>query len=130
MATLFDLVNQARWRAPRQSEHENTVLRALTGAGMLLGQNIRAASVAEAAASTVVCLSYINAAKQVLLTNDEQLLRELLRGQLSLMKASAHARARHSLIRGFQAASPTDLKAFGEAVGVATLWDRVIVPHL
>jgi hypothetical protein len=97
---------------------------------MLLEQNIRAATVAEAAASTAVCSAYIVAAKQVLKTNDEQLIRDVLLGRLSLMEAATHARARLNLINGFRNAAPADLKAFAAEVGVAAIWDTVVVPQL
>ena len=66
MVTLAAVVNAYRWHATRKSEHENTVLRAFTGALMLFGESpIRAATVAEAAASVAVCPNYIVAAGQI-----------------------------------------------------------------
>ena len=130
MAVLFDVVNGARWRATRQSERENTILRAFTGAGMLTGQVIRAASVREAACSVSVCPGYIAAARIVLATEDEVLVREVLRGCLPLMTAAHQARTREKLIRGFQNATSADLKAFADTVGVANLFDTVIAPQL
>jgi hypothetical protein len=97
---------------------------------MLLEQSIRAATVAEAAISVCVCPTYIVAARQVLRTSDEQLVKDVLRGNLSLMAAADRARARLDLLRGFQNATPADLSAFVAVVGVGKLWDTVIVPQL
>jgi hypothetical protein len=134
MATLAGVVNAYRWHATRKSEHENTVLRAFTGALVLLGEGpIRAGSVAEAAASVAVCPTYIVAASQVLRAGDEDLLRAVLRGNVSLMAAAERARARLYLLRGYQNATPEDLRAFGAAVGsaaTAKIWDHVLAPQL
>jgi hypothetical protein len=130
MSSLYDFVNQARRRAIRQNERENTVLRALTGAGMLLGEAVRAGGIAEAAVSVAVCPRYLLAAKQVIAANDEALLREVLRGNLPLMTAATHASARLSLIRGFRNAAPSDLKAFATEIGVANIWDAMVVPAI
>jgi hypothetical protein len=131
MVTLAAVVNAYRWHATRKSEHENTVLRAFTGAAMLLGVgSINAATVAEAAASVAVCPAYIVAAGQVLRAGDEVLLRAVLGGQVSLMAAAERARARLYLLRGFQNGTSEDLKAVGAIVGTAVVWDGMISPQL
>jgi hypothetical protein len=131
MVTLIAVVNAYRWHATRKSEHENTVLRAFTGAALLFGEGpIGAATVAEAAASVAVCPNYIIAAGQILKAGDEDLLRAVLRGNVALMAAAERARARLYLLRGFQNGTPEDLKAVGAIVGTAVVWDGMISPQL
>jgi hypothetical protein len=131
MVTLIAIVNSYRWHATRKSEHENTVLRAFTGAAMLFGEGpLGAATVAEAAASVAVCANYIVAAGQILRAGDEDLLRAVLRGNVSLMSAAERARARLYLLRGFQNGTSEDLKAVGAIVGPAVVWDEMISPQL
>jgi hypothetical protein len=128
MSLIFNFVNRARSRAVFQTEREATVLRAFTGAGMLLGETLQANNIAEAATSVAVCPRYVLAAKHVLEAGDERLLREVLRGELALVKAEARASARMNLVRGFRNATPEDLQAFVSEVGVAAVWDTIVVP--
>jgi len=131
MVTLAAIVNSYRWHATRKSERENIVIRAFTGALMLFGEGpIRAATVAEAAASVVVCANYIIAAGQILRAGDEELVRNVLRGNISLMAGAERARARLYLLRGFQNGTSEDLKAVGAIVGPAIVWDGMISPQL
>jgi hypothetical protein len=131
MVTLIAIVNSYRWHATHKSEHENTVLRAFTGAAILFGEGpLGAATVAEAAASVAVCPSYIIAAGQILRAGDEELVRSVLRGNVSLMTAAERARARLYLLRGFQHGTSEDLKAVGAIVGPVPIWDGMIAPQL
>jgi hypothetical protein len=85
-AALAGVVNSYRWHATRRTERENIVLRSFTGALMLFGEGpIGAATVAQAAASVAVCVNYIIAAGQILKAGDEELVRAVLRGNVSLI---------------------------------------------
>ena len=61
---------------------------------------------------------------------DEDLLRAVLRGNVSLMAAAERARARLYLLRGFQNGTSEDLKAVGAIVGPAVVWDGMVLPQL
>ncbi len=85
---------------------------------------------AQAAAVAGCSRSLIDAARVILESQDQALLRVVLSGQITLIPAAATVRRRVRLIESFKAASPDDLVELGRAIGPATLFDSLVAPAL
>ena len=104
------------------------VMRAVTGASILLGLPIQVPSQARAAELVGSSRRYVEAAVWVLQAEDPALLADILAGRKTLLKAAAKVRRRANLIVAYRKATPDDLEKFGSTVGVDKVFDETIVP--
>jgi hypothetical protein len=125
-------VRQPNQRYKPQFRHGQraAVTRALTGGKILLGQSVRAPSLARAAELVGSNIHYVEAAVWVLQAEDPALLADVLAGRKPLLDAAAKARGRAELITAYRRATLDDRAAFGSAVGVSHVFDEAIVPSL
>jgi hypothetical protein len=81
---------------------------------------------AQAAAVAGCSRPLIDAARVILESQDQALLRVVLSGQIALMPAAGTVRRRVRLIESFKAASPADRVALSRAVGPDAVFDSVM----
>jgi hypothetical protein len=106
------------------------VMRAITGASILLGLPVRASSQARAAELVGSNIRYVEAAVWVLQAEHPALLADVLAGRKSLLEVAAKVRGRANLIKAYRRATLGDPAAFGSTVGADRVFDETIVPAL
>ena len=106
------------------------VMRAMTGASILLGLPVKPSSRARAAELVGSNLHYVEAAVRVLQAEDPLLLADVLAGRKSLPDAAAKVRGRADLITAYRRATLEDRAALGSTVGVSHVFDEAIAPSL
>jgi hypothetical protein len=72
----------------------------------------------------------VEAAVWVLQAEDPALLKDVLSGRKPLLAAAAEVRQRANLIVAYRKANPEDRAAAGPIIGVANVFDEMIVPSL
>jgi len=85
------------------------------------------------AAAAIACgsnVAYVAAAVTLLKSEDSGLLDRALRGATPLLAAASEARAVARLVSAYRGASPDDLATFTRTIGVANIWDKILVPVL
>jgi hypothetical protein len=105
-------------------------LRAFTAACINLGLPIPKQTEAVAAAQAGSSLSYAVAMVAIVKVGDEVLLAEVLNGKKGILEAGQEARARLQFVNGFHAMGPGARKAAAQDVGVAEIWDTLILPAI
>jgi hypothetical protein len=75
---------------------------------------------------------YVRAMVTLILSEDRQLLHDVLHGSVSLLVAAKQIKPLADLVAAYRtvAAVPKDLATFGTTVGTAEIWDHVISPAL
>jgi len=106
------------------------VKRALTGAGIRLGQPVQASSLVNAAQHVGSTAPYVEADVWVLQAEDPALLDDVLSGREPLVSAAAKVRRRANLIVAYRKANSEDRAAAGPTIGVDNVFDEMIVPSL
>jgi hypothetical protein len=125
-------------RSVRQPKHNSrlrngqraAVVRALTGASILLGLPVKVSSQARAAELVGSNIHYVEAAVWVLQAEDSTLLADVLAGRKPLLETAAKVRRRANLIAAYRKATLNDREKFGSTVGVGKIWDEAIAPSL
>ena len=113
-----------------QPAKASAALRALVGAAMVHGPLFGVTTVTQAKALVRSSRPSIENALTILRSEDEVLLTKVLAGDVSLGHAAAQVRRRARLTDSFRSAWPEDRAAFGQAVGVAEVFDAVCAPAL
>ena len=118
-------------RSPRRhfrNRQRAAVVRAVTAA------RVYASGVAPTlAAAAIACgsnVAYVAAAVTLLKSEDGVLLDRALRGATPLLAAASEAGAVARLVSAYRGASPDDLATFTRTIGVANIWDEILVPVL
>jgi len=106
------------------------VLRAMTGASILLGLPIKTSSQKSAAELVGSNCRYVEAAVCVLRAEAPQLLADVYAGREPLLSAAAKVRRRANLIIAYREASSEDRAAAGAIIGVDNVFDEMIAPAL
>jgi hypothetical protein len=73
---------------------------------------------------------YVAAAVTLLKSEDSGLLDRTLRGATPLLAAASEAGAVARLVSAYRGVSPDDLATFTRTIGVANIWDKILVPVL
>jgi hypothetical protein len=127
--------NRAQRRAYRSRRRRQIVngqraaaVRALTAASLLARGQV--SSLLKAARACGSNPSYVAAAQTVLATEDTALLKQVLAGNVGLLRVGKACRRVCDLVRAYRKAFPTERAFFGRTVGVAKLFDEAIVPTL
>jgi hypothetical protein len=104
------------------------VVRAITAARLYAS-----GAVPTLAAAAIACGSsvpYVAAGVTLLKSEDSGLLDRALRGAMPLLVAARGARRVARLISAYRGALSDDLVTFTRTIGVANVWDEIIVPAL
>ena len=101
--------------------------RAYSAAQLVLKQGM---SVADAVEWTGSNANYVRAMITIIQSKDKVLLRAVLRGEVPVLVAAAQVEGLVRLLTAFAAASAETKVAFGETVGVETLFDTAIAPNI
>lgn len=123
-----------RSRRPRsarrhyRNDQRAAVVRAITAARLYATGQV--STLREAATGCGSCPQYVAAAVILLKTENLTLLSEVLNGHMPLLVAAKRVSSVAKLVAAFRTADAEDRIAFGAAVGVANVWDSVIVPQL
>jgi hypothetical protein len=106
--------------------------RAFTAANLALGRlALIEPRVAQAARLARVCEPYVEAAIEVLRSNDPELETLVRDGKISLFEAAVLAKhPRPSLTEKFMAASAAERADLAKTAGPAVLWDELIAPNV
>ena len=121
---------QARRPHSHARRHHAAALRALTGAKLRLGLPVVPRTLHEAATLVASSPSYIEAATVLLQSDDQTLIKQVLRGNVCLLEAAARVKPRVRLVKAYREATPGDLRAFVDTIGVDRLFDEAIAPTL
>jgi hypothetical protein len=103
-------------------------LRAITAARLYATGQIP--TLAKAATACGSCRPYVAAAVILLKAENASLLSRVLAGQAPLLAAAGECHRLAELVSAYRAATQPDRVTFGSIVGVAEVWDTVIVPQL
>ena len=114
----------------RRNGHCAAALRAFTGARLFLQE-----AVPSLIAAADACGSnprYVKAMVVLIRSENTSLRHDVLRGNVPLLMAARQMQRIADLVTAYRAAAtvPKDLATAGEIVGVANLWDTMIVPTL
>jgi hypothetical protein len=101
--------------------------RAYSGAQLVLHKGM---SVADAVEWTGSNANYVRAMITIIQSKDKVLLRAVLRGEVPVLVAAARVEGLVRLLTAFATASAETKVAFGETVGVETLFDTAIAPNI
>jgi len=104
------------------------VVRAVTAARLYATGTVPTLTAAAIACGSSV--PYVAAAITVLKSEDNGLLDRALRGATPLLAAASEAEAVARLVSAYCGASAGDLAAFTRTIGVANIWDKILVPVL
>jgi hypothetical protein len=121
--------SRGRGRRVRGGEQAAAV-RALTAARLHLGTPIPSPTLAAAARMCGTNVTYTTAAITVIESEDEDALKRVRRGEVSLPRAAAQVKNRAALITALRQASPEDRAEAGRVLGVATIFDELVAPNL
>ena len=122
---------QPRPRRPyRNRQHHNATARAFAGAKLWMRQPVVPSTQAEAARLVGSTPAYVAAAAIVINAAAPGLIENVLCGRMPLLEAAESVRKRAQLLKAWGEACPSDLKAFGEIVGVDRIFDEAIAPLL
>jgi hypothetical protein len=117
-------------RSQIRNGQRRAVLQAVTAARAYLAKLPWAPTIAIAARGCGSTPAYVAAAIVILRSNDDHALWLVLRGSWSLLETAARLRPRVKLLDAFNRASASDRAFLGQAAGVSTIWDAVIMPAL
>jgi hypothetical protein len=117
-------------RRYRKRQHDNAVERALLGAGLWKGLPVTPRTQAEAARLVGSTPQYIAAAAALVEAEDPGLIQHVLTGRISLLEAAETVRKRVRLVKAYREADRNDRQALGKAIGVDTVFDEIVGPHL
>jgi hypothetical protein len=121
---------KSRRNAQFRRGQRRAVLRALTGARILLGLPIEASSQAGVAELVGSNIRYVEAGIAVLQAEDPALVTDVLAGRKRLLDAAAKVRRRADLIAAYRRATLEDRAAVGPTIGVEQVFDEMIAPSL
>ena len=108
----------------------NLATRAILGADLWAKGGYGIKTGTQAALLVNVSRPSVDAALLVLKSGDQSLLADVMADRISLFRAASKVRNRIKLIEAFKTATPDDRVAFGQAVGIAEIWDSTIMPAL
>jgi hypothetical protein len=74
--------------------------------------------------------AYVRDAITLLRSEDRALLNRVLAGEVPLEEAAKQVRKLAKVVSGFRAMSPSERALLGRTLGIATVWDELIVPAL
>jgi hypothetical protein len=125
--------DRTRGRQPRRYKNRQraaAIPRAFAGARLFLKIPDEPETLAEAARLVGTTPQYIAAAVALLEGGSKDMIDRVLEGRLPLLEAGKHVRRRARLVKAWEQARPSDLKAFGAIVGVDRIFDEAIAPSL
>jgi hypothetical protein len=106
-------------------------LRAETAANIVLGLPNPVTTEIGAANQCGSNPAYVGAMVAVIKTGDGLLLRKVRHGEIGILEAGQQARARLQFLAGFQQMkTAAERKVAAQALGVAVIWDDLILPAL
>jgi hypothetical protein len=73
-------------------------------------------------------LTYCNAMKTLLAAQDVNLLKQVLRGNMALLTAARQVKPLVNLIKAYDEAANTSRAEAARRIGVARIWDEMLVP--
>jgi hypothetical protein len=114
----------------RKHRRDNAPARAFAGAKLWMRQPVMPSTQAEAARLVGSTPVYVAAAATVIDAATPGLIEDVLHGRVPLLAAAESVRKRAQLLKAWREARPSDLKAFGEIVGVDRIFDDAIAPLL
>jgi hypothetical protein len=94
------------------------------------GRPVAPSTQAEAARLVGSTSAYVAAAATVINAAAPGLVEDVLRERISLLEAAESIRKRARLLKAWAEAHPSDLKVFGEIVGVDRIFDEAIASLL
>lgn len=125
-----------RQSTKRRKKHQfrhgerKAVLRAVTGASLLLGLPVKPTNQIRAAELVGANLPYLKYAVVVLESEDATLLHDVISGRKSLRAAAAEVCNRAKLVASYRKSSRLDHATAGNTIGVSEVWDELILPNL
>ncbi len=130
MCSIQTYVNVCARNYGGQPPRQNHALQAFVAAHMLRHGLLGIDTITAAAVCTGSSRALVKSALVILQSENASLVTDILVGRCTLLKAAKKVANRAQLIESFKSATLEDRIAFGNAVGVATLWDSTIVPAL
>jgi hypothetical protein len=118
-------------RSPRRhfrNRQRAAVVRAVTA-----GRLYASGAVSTLAAAAIACgsnVAYVAAAVTLLKSENNVLLDRALHGATPLLAAASEVGAVARLVSAYRGAGSDDLAAFTRTIGVANVWDQILVPVL
>jgi hypothetical protein len=103
-------------------------LRAVTGARVYKAGEAK--TLPKAAAMSGSCPAYVQAALVLIEADNHTLIDQVLTGRLPILAAARQVKQLSKLVDAYRAASASDRIAFGQAIGVTTLFDHSVAPLL
>jgi hypothetical protein len=102
-------------------------LRAFSGAQLVLNRDVSPADAADWVGSNP---AYIRAMVALIRNEDESLINSVLAGELQVLTAAAQVKGLAQLLKAYAMATAETKAAFGRAVGIDDVFDRVVAPAL